>query len=952
MKVLRYSAIAAVAMFAAACGDKVTVAGPTAVTLTTTTTTTTTPVAPGKINSIAVAPAAVTLTIGQAVTLVAAVNADPGVATTVTWSSSDATKASVSAAGLVTAVAATPGVAICATSTVNVGVRGCASAVVVAASATVPATASIAGVYVSNVSTPITPTNVSGSVFVSVNVDPGTETISKVYLKLGTVVADSQVFTAAQSAALRNAVETANETGAQAAGENMANATSTILLTANTAKFNATTGAVSFANGSVAMSVELYVSGTATARSTAKYSSDLTLNNADKVTGTYTYPSTKVNANDAEGYSWTSLRGGNLAVGVVPVLYSGKTLSSATVAFRGLSVITSVTYCDITGADAACTALANTDTLISKTVTASGAFSSNFALHDREMDRSASGQTVAAPLTPHVTMTFTDGSSFAAAPFDNASTLLVRFDNKGPANVTLTAMTNAGSLSVLRGNVSFGLRIVAADSAKLISAFGADGGVSNGVTLTDLRGTTYTVYRNAGGTTTATDTVQSFTINHGQTADVSTLVEGTSSAARYCVRVTQSDALGNAAVNANDSRVKTLAQIAQGCPAFGATSGGKILFRMDKTLPVVTWASTSFALGDTAVSSVAQDQNVFYTVTDNNASGTNSVKACAYTTSGSSVTAANHNNLATTTTAACDTYVTQAAFGGVADMISTATYKWAQAAISTNGTYRLDAKTTDAAGYASAVLTKYVVVDNVAPSAVTTPAVGSTTLGTGAAVNGYASDALDVRASALTISTISYTTNSTTISGSVNLSSGRAEAVLEQTATVINGTLTTPTSSRFLNVAISGTGDIQYIAPLLANQTAGTLNQSGVSATANEGTGLVNGPRTKFALRAYDQVGNTTLGSYAAGTIADSITTFGLASRFAVVGNGFFSGADSTTPNQAGTKGDVGAVIGTALTTALATSTKLNTQPLRANQPYPGQNPSRLRRKFSPIRRV
>ena len=240
MKVLRYSAVAAVAIFAAACGDKVTVAGPTAVTLTstTTTTTTTTPVAPGKINSIAVAPAAVTLTIGQAVTLVAAVNADPGIATTVTWSSSDATKASVSTAGLVTALAATPGVAICATSTVNVGVKGCASAVVVAASATVPATASIAGVYVTNVSTPITPTNVSGSVFVMVNVEPGTETISKIYLKIGTVVADSQVFTAAQSAALRNAVETANETGAQAAGENMADASSSILLTFNSAAYN------------------------------------------------------------------------------------------------------------------------------------------------------------------------------------------------------------------------------------------------------------------------------------------------------------------------------------------------------------------------------------------------------------------------------------------------------------------------------------------------------------------------------------------------------------------------------------------------------------------------------------------------------------------------------------------------------------------------------------------
>ncbi len=123
MRIIR-SAIVVAAVFVAACGDKVTV--PAAVTTIPTT------VAP-KVNSVSVAPTIATMNIGDAITLTAAVNADVGLATTVTWASSDQTKASVTAAGVVTAVAATPGVAICATSTVDTGKKGCATVVVAAA---------------------------------------------------------------------------------------------------------------------------------------------------------------------------------------------------------------------------------------------------------------------------------------------------------------------------------------------------------------------------------------------------------------------------------------------------------------------------------------------------------------------------------------------------------------------------------------------------------------------------------------------------------------------------------------------------------------------------------------------------------------------------------------------------------------------------------------------------
>ena len=112
------------AAFLAACGDKVSVQQYTP------------PVPVAKVNSVEVAPATASMLVGETATFTAAVNADAGVATTVTWNSSDAAKASVSTAGVVTAVAATPGVAICATSTVDTGKKGCATVAVRVATAT------------------------------------------------------------------------------------------------------------------------------------------------------------------------------------------------------------------------------------------------------------------------------------------------------------------------------------------------------------------------------------------------------------------------------------------------------------------------------------------------------------------------------------------------------------------------------------------------------------------------------------------------------------------------------------------------------------------------------------------------------------------------------------------------------------------------------------------------
>ena len=199
MRIVRSSLFTvAVAFAAAACGDKVTVAGP-AVTTTTT--------AVSKVNSVAVAPVSATMNIGDKITLIPSVNADAGLATTVTWSSSDATKASVDGSGVVTAVAATPGVAVCATSTVDTGKKGCASIIVTSAPISIPATVSIAGITQTNLNTPVDPSNTNGLINVQANINTGNATVQRVVLVVDGQRVDSQVISAAQSAALRSAAD-------------------------------------------------------------------------------------------------------------------------------------------------------------------------------------------------------------------------------------------------------------------------------------------------------------------------------------------------------------------------------------------------------------------------------------------------------------------------------------------------------------------------------------------------------------------------------------------------------------------------------------------------------------------------------------------------------------------------------------------------------------------------
>ncbi|MDE3150702.1 MAG: Ig-like domain-containing protein [Gemmatimonadota bacterium] len=283
-----------------ACGDKVTVSAPNQGS-----SSTATPV----VHSVTVSPSSVSLKIGETVQLVATVDADAGLARTVTWKSGDSNKATVSSSGLVSAVASGT-VVITATSTADATVAGAATIIVAPVTA---ATISIASIDQGGV--PANLNAVAGQLDVTLNVDQGTQTITELDLIVHSNATNKDTTVAKYTFTSSN----------KAAGSK---SSAPITMSFNTAAFNATSGAVSFVNGSYTIKAQAVVagsSGQAPVSSTINY----TVNNADFMNVTAMGDTSASGRNALPvGTLW---QGGKVNISLVPVLYSGATLTSATV---------------------------------------------------------------------------------------------------------------------------------------------------------------------------------------------------------------------------------------------------------------------------------------------------------------------------------------------------------------------------------------------------------------------------------------------------------------------------------------------------------------------------------------------------------------------------------------------------------------------------------------------
>jgi hypothetical protein len=274
---------------------------------------------PATIAKVDVVPAQLTIKVGEKVILTASVTVNPGSgspATTVTWESANTAIATVSASGEVTGVA--PGTtSIRAISTADPTKIG-AAAITVGAIA--PATVSIKSVTTGTTNTPVNFNNVIGQIDVTLNVEPGDQTISAVEVLIDGEVACSQGFSGLKSA------------------EEIEAALAEVVCSIQTNEFDPVTGAVTYLNGVHQLSARAQLVG---GTSVATPSTNLTFNNASGWIATVTNTGTNTGSpssatNPTTGLGWTQ---GTHDLTLVGVNYApgGVTFSSVNVNLFGVN---------------------------------------------------------------------------------------------------------------------------------------------------------------------------------------------------------------------------------------------------------------------------------------------------------------------------------------------------------------------------------------------------------------------------------------------------------------------------------------------------------------------------------------------------------------------------------------------------------------------------------------
>jgi len=457
MNFSRSTILVAAAVLLAACGDKVTV------------TQYTPPPTVAKVYSVEVAPATATVNTGASLTFTAAVNADAGVATTVTWSASAGT---ITTAGVFTAPAtANAGIAVCATSTVDTGKKGCATVVVSPPIATIPATVSINSITATgNLNGTVNPAAVAGGIDVTLNVNPGNQTVTKVELWVGGILAGSQSYTAAQAAALRYAADQATaaqtvfpqvviQVNTAGCGTTPANQASAVCTPTNATP--------TWSNVAQAVQAKLYTSaGGSTSAASASASVNLTFANAN--TYILTSSASGTPATGANGYKYST---GSISTTVTPIIYTtgGLQLAAGTITFGAAG-------CDATGPRTIALTVASGAGTATFTKATGAPAATNFRGYEL---RTAVG---ACPLATGegfaVTAVDNNGNQLftAAAPANNAANLY-RMDNVSPGVPTLIQNPGARQNGWVNGAVLFTTTNASSAANGMTVAGAADAGI-------------------------------------------------------------------------------------------------------------------------------------------------------------------------------------------------------------------------------------------------------------------------------------------------------------------------------------------------------------------------------------------------------------------------------------------------------------------------------------------
>lgn len=792
MKVLRSTFVAAAAIFAAACGDKVEIVQPTS---------NTTPT----VNSVTVSPSSVTLSVGQTLTFTAIVDVSNGAATTVTWNTTVTgltVNASTGALSAVPASAAGNSGSVCATSTVDANKKGCAQVVITAAAANVPAQVSIASITTGgNLNTPVNPLAVAGQIDVRVNIVPGTQTPQKLELLLGTEVIASQTFTAAQAASLRFAADAAAETQS---------AFPQILFNVNTAALDAN-NVPRWTNGPRILSAKLTTVGN-TATPTATAQTTLTFANADTWIWAPAAGSTSVgtsgtvnNQTNASGFRYD--RGG-LTVTVQMVSFSGAVMTGGTMTFGSA--------CDASGIGARTVTLTGTASPFTATFSATaGAAATN--VNGYEFDAGLCALNAVGE-TPTVTAVNSNGDALfaAAAPLNTGAVTGLRLDNRAPLVPTLVQNPNGRANGWINaavllttnngGATSNGVMVNPAAQAGCATAGALDCGIATTVRMARIAAS-------AAGTVSEARSAAA--------SNTPALPAPSVSNTTYCGIFTVQDALGNEAA----LPAAATACSAPAAAASTALAANHMLFGVDIANPTIAYTAASIA-ANARLNGATVGGEYIVTVNDTGLVGNSGMlptspvlmllsRRAAGTTPNSAGTTTTFNATGTVAAAA----LTATGVAAAAPLYSTAFTGVTGAANHAYWTH--SARAFDAAGNSSDVTPRIMVYDATAPVP-GAPSAAVTLTASGYTANAFISEDLDIQ-------DFSFGVNYGAIGPWTS-----ATAQLQQPVVAVNGF----NAATFANTNFGVSATVPLPLALQANVAAGLTNMAALNTTSRSQSNL------------------------------------------------------------------------------------------------------------------
>jgi len=511
---------------------------------------------PGTVQSVQVSPQSATINVGDHFTFVANVTATGNAARTVTWSTGDATIATVDANGVVTGVKG-GNTSVIATSTADNSVKGAASITVGALVQPTVTIASINHTVAGTGSVPVDQSNVQGQIDVTVNVDAGSQKISTVSLIMSCNGKDTTVQTQTVSS---------GDLAPVAASE----ASSPVTFSFNTAAFNPATGAVAFQNGVCTIKASAVTTG---GTIVASNSESLTLNNQDNVTVTSitTAPSAGqlATANDASGLVWHA---GAVTVTAVPVIFSGHGIASATI-----NLINTNAAAQVARGGASTVASGGTVATIGGVTPASGVLTATFP--NSTSNGTGVGKASVNGLAAQVNTVDNTGNAGASSVL--ASSPTIRLDNLAPDIATTAPTFVTNTQNSVNGWV--GKNFVFSTGAGSLTLGSAASDVSSAAA------------GSVPGVDNVVDTTQ-FSVGGGSFTNfssVSSLAE-TSSGSTNTLRLKICDALGNCV---NTNALGTFG-VDLTPPSLSFTSGPKDgqVFNIASTVP----ANAAFGVSDTS----------------------------------------------------------------------------------------------------------------------------------------------------------------------------------------------------------------------------------------------------------------------------------------------------------------------------------------------------------------